>query len=202
MLKRLYMNNVTWDWGLFDALNFDGGKGLDAIMSAISGVWMWLPLYALIIYMVWRRYSWRGVIVLLVAIGVAMGMADIIAGIFKHSGPLKGLWPDFPVRQRPMFTETLDNVHIVSTKHGEFGTVSAHAATIVSLAVLTSLIMCRAWFTWLMVGVAVVICYSRIHLACHFPQDILIGATLGIASGLVGYWVFKRLLKFREAARQ
>ena len=79
------MNNVTWDWGLFDALNFDGGKGLDAIMSAISGVWMWLPLYALIIYMVWRHYSWRGVIVLLVAIGVAMGMADIIAGIFKTS---------------------------------------------------------------------------------------------------------------------
>ena len=100
-----------------------------------------------------------------------------------------------------MFTEALDNVHIVSTKHGEFGTVSAHAATIVSLAVLTSLIMRRAWFTWLMVGVAVVICYSRIYLACHFPQDILIGATLGIASGLVGYWVFKRLLKFREATR-
>ena len=199
-IQRL-MNNITWDWELFDALNFDGGKGLDTIMSAISGIWMWLPLYALIIYMVWRRYSWRGVIILIVAIGVAMGMADIIAGIFKHSGPLKGLWPDFPVRQRPMFTEQLVDIHVVSMQHGEFGTVSAHAATIVSLAVLSSMVIRRRWFTWLMIGVSVLICYSRIYLACHFPQDILIGATLGVASGLAGYWIFTRLLKFRQKAQ-
>ena len=151
--------------------------------------------------MVWRRYSWRGVIILIVAIGVAMGMADIIAGIFKHSGPLKGLWPEFPVRQRPMFTEQLVDIHVVSMQHGEFGTVSAHAATIVSLAVLSSMVIRRRWFTWLMVGVAMVICYSRIYLACHFPQDILIGATLGVASGLAGYWIFTRLLKFRQKAQ-
>ena len=195
------MNNVTWDWGLFEALNFDGGGFMDTLMTAISGVLMWLPLYALIIYIVWRRYSWRGVIILIVAIGVAMGMADIIAGIFKHSGPLKGLWPDFPVRQRPMFTEQLVDIHVVSMQHGEFGTVSAHAATIVSLAVLSSMVIRRRWFTWLMVGVSVLICYSRIYLACHFPQDILIGATLGVASGLAGYWIFTRLLKFRQKAQ-
>lgn len=196
------MNNVTWDWGLFEALNFDGGSLLDTLMTAISGVLMWLPLYALIIYIVWRRYSWRGVVALVVAIGIAMGLADIIAGIFKHSGPLKHLWEEFPVRLRPMFNTLLNDVHVVSFKHGEFGTVSAHAATIVSLAVLTSKIIRLRWFTWLMIGVAVVVCYSRIYLACHFPQDILIGATLGVASGLVGYWIFTRVLRFRERAQQ
>ena len=195
MLNRLYMNNVTWDWGLFDALNFDGGKGLDTIMSAISGVWMWLPLYLLIIYMVWRKYGWLGLIALVVALGVAMGLADIIAGIFKHSGPLKELWPDFPVRQRPMFNDLVDDVHVVSTQHGQYGTVSAHAATVVALAVISTIVISRRWFTWLMVSVAVVICYSRIYLACHFPQDILIGALLGIASGFVGVWLFKRILR-------
>lgn len=196
------MNNVTWDWGLFEALNFDGGGFMDTLMTAISGVLMWLPLYALIIYIVWRRYSWRGVVALVVAIGIAMGLADIIAGIFKHSGPLKHLWEEFPVRLRPMFNTLLNDVHVVSFKHGEFGTVSAHAATIVSLAVLTSKIIRLRWFTWLMIGVAVVVCYSRIYLACHFPQDILIGATLGVASGLVGYWIFTRVLRFRERAQQ
>ena len=196
------MNNVTWDWGLFEALNFDGGGFMDTLMTAISGVLMWLPLYALIIYIVWRRYSWRGVIALVVAIGIAMGLADVIAGIFKHSGPLKHLWEEFPVRLRPMFNTLLNDVHVVSFKHGEFGTVSAHAATIVSLAVLTSKIIRLRWFTWLMIGVAVVVCYSRIYLACHFPQDILIGATLGVASGLVGYWIFTRVLRFRERAQQ
>lgn len=196
------MNNVTWDWDLFEALNFDGGGFMDTLMTAISGVLMWLPLYALIIYIVWRRYSWRGVVALVVAIGIAMGLADIIAGIFKHSGPLKHLWEEFPVRLRPMFNTLLNDVHVVSFKHGEFGTVSAHAATIVSLAVLTSKIIRLRWFTWLMIGVAVVVCYSRIYLACHFPQDILIGATLGVASGLVGYWIFTRVLRFRERAQQ
>ena len=196
------MNNVTWDWGLFEALNFDGGGFMNTLMTAISGVLMWLPLYALIIYIVWRRYSWRGVVALVVAIGIAMGLADVIAGIFKHSGPLKHLWEEFPVRLRPMFNTLLNDVHVVSFKHGEFGTVSAHAATIVSLAVLTSKIIRLRWFTWLMIGVAVVVCYSRIYLACHFPQDILIGATLGVASGLVGYWIFTQVLRFRERAQQ
>lgn len=196
------MNNVTWDWGLFEALNFDGGGFMDTLMTAISGVLMWLPLYALIIYIVWRRYSWRGVVALVVAIGIAMGLADVIAGIFKHSGPLKHLWEEFPVRLRPMFNTLLNDVHVVSFKHGEFGTVSAHAATIVSLAVLTSKIIRLRWFTWLMIGVSVLICYSRIYLACHFPQDILIGATLGVASGLVGYWIFTQVLRFRERAQQ
>lgn len=196
------MNNVTWDWGLFEFLNFDGGAFIDASMTAISGVLMWLPLYALIIYMVWRRYSWRGIIALIIAVGIAMGLADIIAGIFKHSGPLKGIWEEFPVRLRPMFNEALDNVHVVSFKHGKYGTVSAHAATIVSLAVLTTLIIRRGWFTWLMIGVAMLICYSRIYLACHFPQDILLGATLGTVAGIVGYLLFKLILQFRQRTKQ
>ncbi len=189
------MGTTTWDIPLFEAINFNGGSILDWVMTAISGVWMWLPLYALIIYMVWRKYGWKGIIALVVAIGVAMGMADIIAGIFKHSGPLKELWPDFPVRQRPMFNDLVNDVHVVSTKHGQYGTVSAHAATIVALAVISTILISRRWFTWLMVSVAVLICYSRIYLACHFPQDILIGALLGIVSGFVGVWLFRWILR-------
>lgn len=188
------MNNVTWDWALFELLNFDGPTWLDSVMVAISGVAMWIPLYLLIIYMVWRRYSWRGVVALLVAVGLAMGAADMIAGIFKHSGPLKHVWESFPVRLRPMFTEGLTDVSVVSTKHGLYGTVSAHAATIVSLALLCSVVVQRKWFTVLMTVVAIAVCYSRIYLACHFPQDILLGTAVGILSGFVGVWLFRRVV--------
>ncbi|MBQ3248127.1 MAG: phosphatase PAP2 family protein [Alistipes sp.] len=188
------MNNVTWDWALFDVLNFDGPAWLDSLMVAISGVAMWIPLYLLIIYMIWRRYSWRGVVALLVAVGVAMGAADIIAGIFKHSGPLKHLWESFPVRLRPMFTEALTDVSVVSTGHGLYGTVSAHAATIVSLALLSSVAVGRRWFTVVMIVVAILVCYSRIYLACHFPQDILLGAVVGLVAGGAGVWLFRRVV--------
>lgn len=188
------MNNVTWDWALFDVLNFDGPAWLDSLMVAISGVAMWIPLYLLIIYMIWRRYSWRGVVALLVAVGVAMGAADIIAGIFKHSGPLKHLWESFPIRLRPMFTEALTDVSVVSTGHGLYGTVSAHAATIVSLALLSSVAVGRRWFTVVMIVVAILVCYSRIYLACHFPQDILLGTVVGLVAGGAGVWLFRRVV--------
>lgn len=185
------MNSVTWDWPLFEALNFNGPAWFDGVMSAISGIVMWIPLYLLIIYLVWQRYSWRGIVAFIVAVAFAVAFADIVAGIFKHSGPLKHLWPEFPVRQRPMFTEGLDNVHIVSTRHGEYGTVSAHAATIVSLALLASCAVRKVWFTLVMCFVALIICYSRIYLACHFPQDILLGAGVGAVAGGLGVFIFR-----------
>ena len=141
--------------------------------------------------MVWRRYTWYGVAVFIMSVAVAMGMADIIAGIFKHSGLLKDLWPDFPVRLRPMFNDLVSDVHVVSYKHGLYGTVSAHAATVVSLTLISSCIIARRWFTTMMIVVAVLVCYSRIYLACHFPQDILIGTLLGLLSGGAGVLLFR-----------
>ena len=187
------MNHPTWDYPLFEMLNFDGGATLDSLMSAISGIVMWIPLYLLILYMVWRRWSWRGVVALILAVALALGLADLLAGIFKHSGPLKNLWPDFPARLRPMFSEGLSDVNIPSTNHGRYGTVSAHAATIVSLSIISAYAIRRRWFSWLIAVVAIAICYSRIYLACHFPQDILLGAALGVVTATLGILVFRAI---------
>lgn len=187
------MNHTSWDYPLFEMLNFDGGATLDSLMSAISGIVMWIPLYLLILYMVWRRWSWRGVVALILAVALALGLADLLAGIFKHSGPLKNLWPDFPARLRPMFSEGLSDVNIPSTNHGRYGTVSAHAATIVSLSIISAYAIHRHWFSWLITLVAIAICYSRIYLACHFPQDILLGAALGVVTATLGILVFRAI---------
>lgn len=188
------MSSVTWDWTLFEWLNFDGPEWLDMAMTKISGIAMWTPLYLLIIYMVWRRYSWRGLLAFAVAIGVAIGVADVVSGIFKHQGLLADLLPSFPARPRPMHTpeglEFFTNGYYTGNK---FGTVSGHAATIVSIAFLSILVIKRRWFTLLMTTVALLVCYSRIYLACHFPQDILLGAVVGLLSGLCGVWLFALL---------
>lgn len=197
------VSNTTWDVGLFEAMNFDGGQFMDWFMTTVSGVAMWVPLYLLIIYMVWRRYSWFGVAAFIVAVAAAMGLADIIAGIFKHAGPLGNIWPDFPVRQRPMFTESLVDVHVVSAAgHGQYGTVSAHAATIVSLALMCCAVLKVRWFRIMMIIFAVLICYSRIYLACHFPQDILIGALLGLVTGIAGLGLFRWLMQLQESRQK
>lgn len=188
------MESVTWDWGLFEWLNFDGAPWLDVVMTKISGIAIWVPLYLLIIYMVWRHYSWRGLLAFAVAIGVAIGLADIVSGIFKHQGILADLIPSFPARPRPMHTaeglEFFTNGYYTGNK---FGTVSGHSATIWAIAILSAMVLRRKWFTLLMIVVALLVCYSRIYLACHFPQDILLGAGVGVISALCGVGLFQVL---------
>ena len=53
---------MNCDHNLFLALNFDGGPFMDRLMLTVSGTTMWLPLYALILWLVWRRDGWRNVI--------------------------------------------------------------------------------------------------------------------------------------------
>lgn len=205
---------MAFDEQLFLALNFDGGALCDRIMLALSGVAMWLPLYALILWLVWRRAGWRGTLLFLLLMAAAVGLADMVAGIFKHSGLLGGLCPDLEPRLRPMFTPALEGLDITPDSlavlrraapadaswvvhvpqgglAGRYGTVSAHASTTVALALLSAGIIRRRWFTWVMVIATLLICYSRIYLAKHFPMDIVWGAALGAVLGWAGCRLYR-----------
>ena len=50
----------------------------------------------------------------------------------------------------------------------------------------------RRWFTWLGIAAALLICYSRIYLAKHFPVDLLLGTGVGILTGLFMLWLYKK----------
>ena len=196
---------MNCDHNLFLALNFDGGPFMDRLMLTVSGTTMWLPLYALILWLVWRRDGWRNVILFTALMIAALVLSDMISGIFKHNGVLGGLLPDFEPRWRPMFTPSLEGLEIApdtlmrwrfeghatpgivhvpeGALGGKFGTVSSHAATVVALLVLSAAEIRRRWFTFLMVTATLLICYSRIYLAKHFPVDLLLGAAVGALTG-------------------
>ena len=151
------------DESLFLALNFDGGPCLDRIMTLISGMAIWIPFYLLILWLVCRRYGWRNTLLFLAALALALVLSDMLCGIFKHSGPLKHLWADFPPRWRPMFSPALEGLDIPADslfawRHaglptpnslvhvpagavaGKYGTVSSHAATIAAVVVMSPLV--------------------------------------------------------------
>ncbi|WP_195459935.1 phosphatase PAP2 family protein [Alistipes sp. D31t1_170403_E11] len=212
-----------FDHQLFLALNFDGGPAVDRLMLIISGTTMWLPLYALILWLVWRRGGLRNVIIFTLLMIAALALSDMVSGIFKHNGLLGGLMPDFEPRWRPMFTPALEGldiapdslrklrwltpdslaaagiahdwtVHVpIEAVSGRYGTVSAHAAVIVTLAVLSASVIRRKWFTWLMVFATLLICYSRIYLGKHFPMDLVWGTAVGIALGWAASWAYRKL---------
>lgn len=205
-----------FDHSLFLALNFDGGPVLDRAMLTLSGTAMWLPLYALILWLVGRRCGWRSLLLFVGLMLAALALSDMVSGIFKHNGLLGSLLPDFQPRWRPMFTPELEGlpiapdslyairqagtpgewaVHVpVEAVAGRYGTVSAHAATIVALAVLSTAVIRRRWFAWLMIVSTLLICYSRIYLAKHFPMDLVWGALVGLLLG----WGAWRLFRFGD----
>ena len=204
-----------FDHQLFLDLNFDGGPCMDRLMLTVSGTAMWLPLYALILWLVWRRSGWRGVIVFTALMIAALALADMVSGMFKSNGVLGGLLPGFEPRWRPMFTTSLEGLEIapdslralrmagtpgdwtvhvpVEAVSGRYGTVSAHAATIVALTVLSAAAIRRRWFTALMLFCTVLICYSRIYLGKHFPMDLVWGTLVGAALGWAAYLAYRKL---------
>ena len=181
----------TCDHDLFLWLNFDGGPIMDRAMLLASNPLTWIGVYLLMLYFTYRSYSWRGVVIFILAAALAIGVADIVSGIFKHSGLLADVWASFPARPRPMYTPELqDKIHVL-TKGGEYGTVSGHAATMTAITLLSSLAIRRKWFGWMMVAVTITVCYSRIYLAYHFPIDIALGMATGLLSGATAWYFYK-----------
>ncbi len=191
--------NYTFDHDLFLLLNFDGGKAMDFIMETISGTLMWIPLYLFILAFVWYKFGWQRALGFVVCLALAIGFSDIICGIFKHSGPLKHLWESFPVRLRPMYEPAIEGqFHTPLSGNGRYGTVSAHAATTVALAWFSALTIRQKWYNWVIAVAVILICYSRIYLACHFPMDILLGAIVGTVCGLSMFFLWKKFDKVLE----
>lgn len=192
----------TFDYDLFLWLNFDGGAFLDKVMLTISTPAFWAWLYLLLLYVVWRREGWRTALLFLVAMVLSIVVADMIAGIFKHTGLLGDVWASFPARLRPMYTPELEGlVHYVKLG-GQYGTVSAHAGTMTAVAVVAMGAIRSRWFGALMVTTVLLVSYSRIYMGYHFPVDIVLGVLTGLVSGAVMLAIYKRIRRRYILQRQ
>lgn len=169
------------------ALNFDGGTVMDTLMWWASDKLIWAPLYLLLIVLLWRRYGWRQTLAAVAMVVLAVVLADQICNLFKHNLP----------KFRPTHTPELEGlVHTVrGYRGGLYGTVSAHAATVTSVAVFGSVLLKRWWWTALSCVWVAVVCYSRIYLGAHFPMDILCGITLGALLGWCAVLTWRHIAK-------
>ena len=185
------------DTDILLAINGWHAPWADQLMWIISAKATWIPLYLLLIgLLVWRYrqpaptpIKWLqkvpACVVMIVAIGVAVGVADFIA-----SGILK----DWVARPRPSRVPELEGMlHLVNGyKSGRYGFVSSHAANTMAVALLFSLIWRNKIATCgLMLWVAAN-CYSRMYLGVHYPTDILGGLIVGSLVAVVGYWLLDR----------
>lgn len=160
------------DEQLFFLINAHHTEYFDAFMWMMSQKTVWIPLYASLLYVVWRNYSWRGVLTVLLVFGIGMlftdwGNAHILR---PWIGRLRPSNPDNPIA--PM-------VHIVYGRHGNgCGMPSAHSANMWLLTFVISHWLRSRWTYVSMTILTLIICYSRVYLGFHYPGDILGGFVL------------------------
>ncbi len=175
MLEKL----IALDTQLFLFLNSIHNPFGDQIMWYISATTTWIPLYALVLFFIFKEYKWKGFIPLIFLI-LAIVLADKIS-VYGFKNVFERLRPS----HNPDIAQV---VHIVNNyRGGNFGFVSSHAANTFAFATFTALFFNNRKFTLLIYLWAVIVSYSRIYLGVHYPGDILGGAVLGWLIGMAMY---------------
>lgn len=163
----------------------------DSVMWCISGGWIWVPFYAVLAYLLFRRMSWKRASICLVTIGLIILAADQTCAtlIRPEIGRLRPANLNNPLSSF---------VHVVNGyRGGRYGFPSCHAANTFALAVFMSLVIRHKWFTVMMFSWAFIVSYSRMYLGVHYFGDLFCGATIGSLFAVLFYYLqnylFKRL---------
>lgn len=172
---------IDLDRRLFLALNELHTSWLDPLMVWISGNIIWLPLYAFLLYHIFK----------LPRVHAVIAVFSIAAGIALSDQLTSSLMKPMFERSRPTWDAELGPlVHTVNDyRGGHFGFPSSHAANTFCTAMLLNLMLRRRWLVVLFFWAALV-SYSRIYLGVHFPGDVTVGAVLGMACGWIAYQAY------------
>ena len=179
----LYLNGLHTDW-------------LDPIMIAITKMWVWLPLYALLIFFAIKQYGKKCWWIFL-AIGLVVLCSDQLS-----SHVCKPIFQ----RLRPCFNPDFEALIYLpqGMAGGQFGFVSSHAANTFAIAAfLTAAFKNKyRWIGFLLFAWALISSYSRIYIGFHYPGDIIAGAILGLLIGLIIWKIFQIISKKIEKKNQ
>ena len=184
---------VEWllqlDRTLFLFLNGIHHPFVDPVMIFISGKFTWLPFYAVLIFIIIKKFQWEAIRILLF-VAILISLSDQIS-VQAFKLVFQRLRPCHETDLQPL-------IHLAKGScGGSFGFVSSHAANSFALATFLFFLFkpyfhkaALVFFSW-----AGVVSYSRIYLGVHYPGDIIAGALLGI---LIGFVVWKLYLLSRD----
>ncbi|CAA7387218.1 phosphatase PAP2 family protein [Chryseobacterium fistulae] len=168
---------ILEDKKVFLYLNNLGSSPFDQLWMLISSTWIWVPLYIIFCYLLFKNYKLRSFVFILLFIAMGVTISDQLASVFKYG----------VARLRPCHDPTLEHHMRIVKCGGQYGFYSAHASNTFFLAsYLTILLKDKIkWFPYAIFVWAIIVSYSRIYLGVHFPIDILVGVFVGSLLGVI-----------------
>ncbi|MDR0757749.1 MAG: phosphatase PAP2 family protein [Tannerella sp.] len=166
----------------------------DSFMWLYSGKAVWIPVSALILFMLFYRKNPKESLLILLFLALAITLCDQFA-----SGVCKPLFMRLRPTQHPDFMDAVQTVY--NYRGGKYGFISSHAANAFGFAVFTLLLLRDGRYTAGILLWAVMMCYSRIYLGVHFISDIVPGMIAGALFGFLCYklYSFVRAKGFKRA---
>lgn len=167
------------DWAILEQIQRIFGSGfMDWLMPKITVLgnagMVWIVIGVLLL--VSKKHRRIGFLVLL----------GLLLGLIIGNGIVKNL----VARPRPCWIYSDFRLLIPMPKDYSFP--SGHTqASVIATTILT---LYRRKWGWILIPLALVIAFSRLYLYVHFPTDILGGACIGLAIGMVTYFAGNRII--------
>lgn len=177
---------LEWDKELLLFLNSFHTPWLDPVMILITKTIFWLPLYAVLVYLMFRNFK-REAWFILIGAALTILLADQITST---------LMKPYFARLRPSQDPALVGLlhHVNGYRGGLYGFSSGHAANTFGVALFVWLTL-RSNYSW--IGLiflwAALMTYTRIYLGVHYPGDIAVGGLIGIFCGWIGFRIARYL---------
>jgi len=171
------------DRQVFVYLNNLGSPGWDGFWMFMTNKWSSIPLYILLLILVYLKFGLKKTLLLLVCIALLITTSDQLSNFFKIGVG----------RPRPCYDPDLSGIIrlVKASCGGKYGYYSAHASNSFAIAVFFAHLFRKSYkiLAWILIIWALVVSYSRIYVGVHFPLDVLSGALAGTFMG----WLFYRL---------
>lgn len=179
---------LNYDTELFLCLNNLGSHTWDGLWLAITNKLTFIPLYALLLFLIYKHLGLKQMLFLIVLIALMITFTDQITNVFKRGF----------MRPRPCRAEDImDQVRFIAPRCGLYGFFSGHASNSMAAAVLGGLLL-RPYFKnliFVLVFWSFIVAYSRIYVGVHYPTDIICGMTFGALSGFMFYKLWNVIVK-------
>jgi len=169
---------IEKDKELFVYLNSLGVESWDQFWMIVTNQFSWIPLFALLLFLVFKAYGWKKGLILMVVAALLVTFSDQFVNFIK----------DYFGRLRPNNDPTINEIIRILKRPRSFSFVSGHSTT--SFAVTTFMILSfkkQYKYPLLLLIWPILFAYSRIYVGVHFPIDIFIGMLLGVLEGYIFY---------------